>query len=74
MSRDTIVVAAALASIASVGELMPPTALAGIFASKVAGLEQYTGVLKKCLPSALLIIAWSLLFIIFANPIASLLP
>ena len=67
MSRDTIVVAAALASIASVGELMPPTALAGIFASKVAGLEQYTGVLKKCLPSALLIIAWSLLFIIFAN-------
>ncbi|MFR6185441.1 MAG: hypothetical protein ACLUJG_07700 [Lawsonibacter sp.] len=65
MSRDTIVVAAALASIASVGELMPPTALAGIFASKVAGLEQYTGVLKKCLPSALLsIIAWSLLFII----------
>lgn len=53
---------------------MPPTALAGIFASKVAGLEQYTGVLKKCLPSALLIIAWSLLFIIFANPIASLLP
>ena len=74
MSRDTIVVAAALASIASVGELMPPPALAGIFASKVAGLEQYTGVLKKCLPSALLIIAWSLLFIIFANPIASLLP
>lgn len=74
MSKDTIVVAAALASIASVGELMPPTALAGIFAAKVTGLEKYTGVLKKCLPSALLIIAWSLLFIIFANPIASLLP
>lgn len=74
MSRDTIVVAAALASVASVGELMPPTALAGIFAAKVAGLERYTGVLKKCIPSALLIIILSLLFIIFANPIASLLP
>lgn len=74
MGSDTIVVAAALASIASVGELMPPTALAGIFAAKVAGLEQYKGVLKKCLPSALLIIGWSLLFIIFANPIASILP
>lgn len=66
--------AAALASIASVGELMPPTALAGIFAAKVAGLERYTDVLKKCLPSAILIVVWSMLFIIFANPIASLLP
>lgn len=74
MSRDTIVMAAALASIASVGELMPPTALAGIFAAKVAGLERYTDVLKKCLPSAILIVVWSMLFIIFANPIASLLP
>lgn len=74
MSKDTIIVAAALASIASVGELMPPTALAGIFAAKVAGLEKYSSVLKKCLPSALLIIALGLLFIVFANPIASILP
>ena len=44
MSRDTIVVAAALASIASVGELMPPTALAGIFCVQGRG----TGAIHRC--------------------------
>ena len=42
---------------------MLPTALAGILRPR-SRTGEYTGVLKKCLPSALLIIAWSLLFII----------
>ena len=52
---------------------MPPTALAGIFGAEVAGVDRYSKVLRKCLIPALLIIVVSMLFIIFANPIASIL-
>jgi len=72
ISSDLTMVAAGIASIASVGELMPPTALAGIFAANVVGEEKYTNVLKKCIVPAIGIIIVSMLFIIFANPIAAL--
>ena len=48
-------------------------ALAGIFGAEVAGVDRYSKVLRKCLIPALLIIVVSMLFIIFANPIASIL-
>ncbi|HIQ82329.1 MAG TPA: TRAP transporter large permease subunit [Candidatus Pullichristensenella stercorigallinarum] len=73
ISSDQIIVTAAIASLASIGELVPPTALAGIFGAEVAGVDRYSKVLRKCLIPALLIIVVSMLFIIFANPIASIL-
>lgn len=72
INNNQIMVAAAIASIASIGELMPPTALAGIFGAQVAGVERYSQVLKHCWIPALGIAILSLLFIIFANPIAAL--
>lgn len=71
ISSDQTIVASAIASIASVGELMPPTALAGMFAANVVGEEKYIRVVKQCIIPALGIIIVSMLFIIFANPIAS---
>ncbi|WMJ84020.1 TRAP transporter large permease subunit [Oscillospiraceae bacterium LTW-04] len=70
MSKNQIVTAAAISLIASLGDMMPPTALAGIFAAQVVGLEKYTPVLKKCVVPALLIIAWAIFFIVFANKLA----
>lgn len=70
MSKNQIVTAAAISLIASLGDMMPPTALAGIFAAQVVGMEKYTPVLKKCLVPAIMIIVWGLLFIVFANNLA----
>ena len=67
LSQDEIIVASALSLIAGLGDMMPPTALAGIFAAQVVGLEKYTPVLKKCLIPCLTIIVWGLLFIAGAN-------
>lgn len=70
MSKNQIVTAAAISLIASLGDMMPPTALAGIFAAQVVGMEKYTPVLKKCVIPCLMVIVWGLLFIIFANQLA----
>ncbi len=70
LAKKEIIVAAALSLIASLGDMMPPTALAGIFAAQVVGLPKYTPVLKRCFVACLMIIAWGILFIVFANQLA----
>ena len=67
LAKDEIIVASALSLIAGLGDMMPPTALAGIFAAQVVGMEKYTPVLKKCLLPCLIVVVWGLLFIIGAN-------
>jgi TRAP-type C4-dicarboxylate transport system permease large subunit len=73
LSRDQIVAASALALIAGLGDLVPPTALAGIFAAQVTGEKDYFTVLRQCVLPALLIDAWGIALIVFANPVAALL-
>lgn len=70
LAKDEIVVAAALSLIASLGDMMPPTALAGIFAAQVTGMEKYSPVLKKCMIPCLVVIVWAILFIVFADKLA----
>lgn len=72
LSQNQIITASAISFIAGLGDLMPPTALAGIFAAKVVGLEDYTKVLKKSTVPAMVIIGYSLLFIVFSKDIAGL--
>lgn len=43
----------ALSAVAGLGDLMPPTALAGIFAAQVVGEKNYFRVLRYCLVPAL---------------------
>jgi TRAP-type C4-dicarboxylate transport system permease large subunit len=73
LAKDQIIVASALSIIAGLGDLMPPTALAGIFAGQVVGEKNYFKILKLCLIPALFTMCWGIFFIAYAGPIASLL-
>ena len=67
LGRDEIVVGSALSLIAGLGDLMPPTALAGLFAAQVVGVQNYFKVLKVCLLPALVTAVWGILIIMGAN-------
>lgn len=73
LSQDQIIAAAALSLIAAIGDFMPPTALAAIFAAKVVGLEKYGTVLKKLVVPAIIIIVYAILFIVFSKQIRAVL-
>lgn len=72
LGRDQIITASALSLIAALGDFMPPTALSAIFAAQVVGLDGYGKTLKKLIIPSLIIIAWSLIFIIFSKQIRAL--
>lgn len=72
LSQNQIVTASAISFISGLGDFMPPTALAGIFAAQVVGLKDYKLVLKKAVIPSLIIIVYSLIFIYFSNQIASI--
>lgn len=62
-SGNAIVLTVGITLLVSLGDLMPPTALAGIFAAQVVDEPNYFKVLKYCLLPALLTIATALLII-----------
>lgn len=67
LGSDEIVVGSALSLIAGLGDLMPPTALAGLFAAQVVGVKNYFSVLKVCLLPAAVTAVWGILIIIGAG-------
>ena len=67
LGSNEIIVASALSLIAAMGDLMPPTALAGLFAAKVVKQDNYTKVLRQCLLPALLTVGASLAYIATAG-------
>jgi len=67
LGRDEIVVGAALSLIAGLGDLMPPTALAGLFAAQVVGVKNYFKVLKVCMVPAVVTAVWGIMIILGAN-------
>jgi TRAP-type C4-dicarboxylate transport system permease large subunit len=56
IGKNAIITASALSAIAGLGDLMPPTALAGIFAAQVVNEKNYFKVLRLCLIPALLVL------------------
>lgn len=74
LGRNEIMVGSALSLIAGLGDLMPPTALAGIFAAQVVGEKNYFKVLKHCMIPGIVTAAWGIAVILGANYIASILP
>ena len=70
LTQNQIITAAAISFIAALGDMMPPTALAGIFAAQVVGMERYTPILKKCLIPSLIIIIWAVAIILLSNTLA----
>ena len=67
LGRNEIIVASGLTLIASLGDLMPPTALAGIFAAQVVKESNYFKILKVCLPYALMTVIYGIGMILLAN-------
>ncbi len=53
IEKNAIITSSALSAVAGLGDLMPPTALAGIFAAQVVGESNYFRVLRYCLVPAL---------------------
>ena len=73
LGKNEIIVASGLTLIASLGDLMPPTALAGIFAAQVVDESNYFRILKQCLPYALMTAIWGIGMILLANLLAKFL-
>lgn len=73
LGRNEIIVASALSLIAGLGDLMPPTALAGIFAAQVVGEKNYFKVLRYCLVPGVLTAVWGIAVILGAKAIAGIL-
>jgi GntP family gluconate:H+ symporter len=53
INKNAIITASALSAVAGLGDLMPPTALAGMFAAQVVGEKNYFHVLRLCIIPAL---------------------
>ncbi len=53
INKNAVITASALSAIAGLGDLMPPTALAGMFAAQVVGEKNYFKVLRLCIVPAL---------------------
>jgi len=73
LGKNEIIVASGLTLIASLGDLMPPTALAGIFAAQVVDESNYFRILKQCLSYALMTVIWGIGMILLANLLAKFL-
>ena len=52
--------------------MMPPTALAGLFAAQVTGVKDYTRILKKCLIPIVILLVWAAFFLAKSKMIAGL--
>jgi TRAP-type C4-dicarboxylate transport system permease large subunit len=72
LPRNSIICAAALSLIASVADIMPPTALSGNLAANLVGEEKYRRIFVRALFPALSMIAVALLAILLAEPLASI--
>lgn len=57
INKNAIITASALSAIAGLGDLMPPTALAGMFAAQVVGEKNYFKVLRYCIIPALFLLS-----------------
>jgi gluconate:H+ symporter, GntP family len=66
LGNPEIWIGAGLSVMAALGDLMPPTALSGIFAAQVVGEPNYFRVLRFCLLPAIMLAAWALLIMLLS--------
>ena len=72
LGGNSVVVLAAISLIAAVGDMMPPTALAGLFAAQVTGVEKYTKILKRCIVPIIILLVYACFFLANSKLIAGL--
>ena len=68
---NQIIIAAALSFICSLGDLMPPTALAGNYAAHIVG-EKYSKVLRHCLVPFIVSVLFGIASLIYSKSISFL--
>ncbi|MCR4424892.1 MAG: TRAP transporter large permease [Firmicutes bacterium] len=69
-NQNSIIIASAVSMFLSLGCLVPPTALSGLFGARVVGIEkEYGKVFRAVLVPAILTFIEALVFMIYANPI-----
>jgi TRAP-type C4-dicarboxylate transport system permease large subunit len=73
IGKNSIIVTSAITLIISLGCLTPPTAISGIFAAQVVGVDKYSKVLKKCLIPSLLTLIVGILTLVFVDQIDKIL-
>lgn len=73
LGQNEIVVGAALSLLSGLGDLMPPTALVGMFTAQVIGEPNYYRVLKHTALPTVITALWAVLMILLANPLARIL-
>jgi cobyrinic acid a,c-diamide synthase len=66
IDKNAIITSSALSAVAGLGDLMPPTAMAGIFAAQVVGEANYFKVLRHCLMPALFQLVMGVAVLYFA--------
>jgi len=66
INKNAIITSSALSAIAGLGDLMPPTALAGIFAAQVVKEKNYFNVLRYCLIPALFELSMGIIILLLA--------
>ena len=72
LGGDAVVVLSAISLNASVGDMMPPTALAGLFAAQITDVKPYTRVLKKSIIPIIILLIYACFFLANSNLIAGL--
>lgn len=73
IGKNSIVVTAALALLAALGDLMPPPSLLCAYAGQMVGEKNHFSILRKSIPLIILGLAAAILMIIFAAEIGSFL-
>jgi TRAP-type C4-dicarboxylate transport system permease large subunit len=69
LGNNDIVVCSALSLLAGLGDMVPPTALAGIFAAHVVGEKNYFKIWLSSMPAFFITMIFATLTIIFSNEI-----
>ena len=72
LGGNSVVVLAAISLIASVGDMVPPTALAGLFAAQITNVNPYTKVLKRCIIPILILLVYACFVLANSKMIAGL--
>lgn len=73
LGQNEIVVGSALSLLSGLGDLVPPTALIGMFTAQVIGEPNYYRILKYTALPTVITALWAVLMILLANPLARIL-
>lgn len=73
LGRNTYVLVSAITILCAVSQYIPPTAICGILAQHLVGLERYSTVMKKLVIPTAITLMVCLLCVIYADKVASLL-